>query len=486
MPQQILRSVRYDDTSASAPGGDRRVTFVVNGGFVNFDAAVSTIRLQSSQPALPDRQRTEAGAFQFSEGPRLAVRARNHVFVAAAERLQVYWGTYILSERIRGLRRETSKLSASTPPGLPASFRGEGREYKAYPSLSRARWLFPAGRSGIRRAGIRGLFRPSTLKGRALRALVLAGVFPGQSVPLGRDALVALEDELAGVLDERGVEIAFYLGVPGAYRKVTAQVMTPEGETLAFAKIATSPVTQELVERERRVLLRLRESEGLRGRVPEVLHAFDWVGNSVLLITGGPDRPGPKRLSYAHLDLCTNVFLPFARGGTFGESAMAARMSETLSRVGTRLPTPLFDRLDHALGRLREELGSVRLPLSLCHRDFAPWNTRVGPRGLFVFDWDGAQEGTTPLYDLFHFHAIQAALFDKRDPLPDRSLLRRSLDELWPEGHGYLPPLYLAYLLDMSLFYGEARVAVPDAGEDRVWSWFCDQVEVYLEHGPPF
>jgi len=377
-------------------------------------------------------------------------------------------------------------MPASVPPGLPLGLRGEGREYRAYPSLSRARWLLPAGRPNVRRAGIRGLFRPSTLKGRALQALILAGGVPGQSVPLRRDALVALEDELAGVLDEREVEIAFYLGVPGAYRKVTAQVMTPKGKTLAFAKIATSPMTQKLVEDERRILLRLWKSEGLRGRVPEVLHAFDWEGSRVLLITGGPERPGPKRPSYAHLDFCRDVFLPFAQGGTFGEGAMAARMSETLRRVGAHLPPPLFDRLDLAFGRLREELGPVRLPLSLCHRDFAPWNTRVGPRGLFVFDWDGAREGTTPLYDLFHFQAIQAALFDRRDPLSDRSLLRRSLDELWPEGHGYLPPLYLAYLLDMSLFYGEARLAAPDAGEDRVWNWFCGQVGDYLEHGPPF
>jgi hypothetical protein len=69
--------------------------------------------------------------------------------------------------------------------------------------------------------------------------------------------------------------------------------------------------------------------------------------------------------------------------------------------------------------------------------------------------------------------------------LPDRAFLRRSLDELWPEGHRYLPWLYLVYLLDMSLYYGEARVLAPDAGEDRVWNWFCEQVGEFLQHGPP-
>src|SRR5215210_7823185 len=186
-------------------------------------------------------------------------------------------GAYIPSERKRGLRRETSGPSASTPPGLPAPLRGEGREYKAYPSLSRARWLFPAGRPGVRRAGMRGLFHPSSLKGRALRASILAGALPGRRVSLRRDALVGLEDEFAQALYEPGVIIAFYLGVPGAYRKVTAQVMTPNGKVLAFAKISNAPTTWDLIEKERRVLMRLfSESEGLRGRIPEVLHAFDW------------------------------------------------------------------------------------------------------------------------------------------------------------------------------------------------------------------
>ena len=372
------------------------------------------------------------------------------------------------------------------PPGLPLDLWGEGREYRVYPSLSRARWLFPTSPPDVRRAGIRGLFHPSSLKARALQALILAGGVPGRNVSLRQEALVGLEDELAKALAEPEVCVAFYLGVPGAYRKVTAQVMTPEGRTLAFAKISTSHATRELIERERRVLLRLSESGGLRGRVPEVLHAFDWEESRVLLLTGGPERPGPTKLSSAHLDLCRRLFLPFARRSMFGDGAMMTRMVETLNRVGPRLPDTISVRLEQALGCIQEQLGPVRLPLSLCHRDFAPWNTRVGPQGLYAFDWDGAQGGTIPLYDLFHFQAIQAALFGRRDPLPDRPLLRRSLDELWPEGGEYLPQLYLAYLLDMSLFYGEARVVAPDAGEDRVWNWFCGQVEAFLEHGPPF
>jgi hypothetical protein len=362
---------------------------------------------------------------------------------------------------------------------------GAGREYKAYPNLARARWFFPANDTTVRRAGIRELFHPSSLKGHLLQKLILSGGLPGTKVLLQDAAIGQLESELAWALSETEIRTAFYTGVAGAYRKITAQVMSPGGRTLAFAKIATSPATRELIERERRVLLRLSKIENLQDRVPEVLHAFDWEDSRVLLITSGPDQPGPRRLSSAHSDLCREVFLPFAERITFGDGAMMAKMSDTLRRIGPQLPEPLSICLNRALARVGGELGPVQLPVSLCHRDFAPWNTRIGFRGLFAFDWDGAQDDTTPLYDLFHFQAIQAALFDRRTPTPDRSFLRASLHELWPDGQPYLSLLYLAYLLDISLFYGEARVLAPDAGEDRVWNWLCGQIQAFLSHGSP-
>lgn len=44
--EQILRSVRYDNTAANPSSGDRRVTFVANDGFVNSAPAISTVRVQ--------------------------------------------------------------------------------------------------------------------------------------------------------------------------------------------------------------------------------------------------------------------------------------------------------------------------------------------------------------------------------------------------------------------------------------------------------
>ena len=102
---------------------------------------------------------------------------------------------------------------------------------------------------------------------------------------------------------------------------------------------------------------------------------------------------------------------------------------------------------------------------------------------MFVFDWERAQEGTTPLYDAFHFWAIQAALFGRRTRPPDRRLLRDLLGRQWPGAQEHLRWLYLAYLVDMSLDYSEARVIAPAVGEQRVWRWYVEQVRGFLEEG---
>jgi aminoglycoside phosphotransferase (APT) family kinase protein len=62
-------------------------------------------------------------------------------------------------------------------------------------------------------------------------------------------------------------------------------------------------------------------------------------------------------------------------------------------------PETLPANLGTALERLHDELEPVSMPLSLAHGDFTPWNTRLGPRTLFVLDWERASEAMSPLYD---------------------------------------------------------------------------------------
>ena len=381
------------------------------------------------------------------------------------------------------MQGRSSSLSALASLAIPVASGGEGREYRAYPTLAGARWLFPAGRPAVRRAGMRELFRPGSPKGRVAKRLISSGIFPGGKLFLDGPALAELEAELSRVLNEP-VGVAFYVGTPGAYRKVTAQAVTPAGASLAFAKLAATPAARSDVEAERRNLLRLAENEALGGRVPALLGFFGWQGCDVLLVGGGPARPGPSELSPDHLGFLTDFFVPFSGTGVFAEGSMLVRLSERTRLLESRVPGSLHDVLDGSLAELRDGLGPVDVPVAPAHRDFAPWNTRIGPRGLFVFDWDRVEEGVTPLYDAFHFQAIQAALFGGREPVPDRAFLRQLLDAVWPSGEEHVPYLHLAYLLDQALFYAEARATAPEAGEGGVLDWFVERLAAFPGESP--
>ena len=159
---------------------------------------------------------------------------------------------------------------------------------------------------------------------------------------------------------------------------------------------------------------------------------------------------------------------------------MLTRMSEIWLRLQHSSPETLPTNIGPALERLHEELGPVSMPLSLAHGDFAPWNTRLGARFLFVLDWERASEGMSPLYDAFNFQALQAALQGRRRGIRDRRFLLTLLDALWPEGRKHLPILYLAYLAHVTLLYSEAQSLVPGVGEKKVWRWFAQQIESAL------
>lgn len=362
---------------------------------------------------------------------------------------------------------------------------GPGRQYKAYPDLERVRWLLPAHQPVMRRAGIRGLFQPGSLKGRALRSSIVTGILPGEEVRLDGNTLASLETELVRFLDEPQVRLAFYMGVPAPHRKVTAQVLTPDGETLAYAKIATSSLAEAALERERRALTRLGGCEALHGEIPLVLGCFGWQGGTVHLLTKGPARFGSKRLSYMHSDFCKNLFLCTNEERLFAESPMWSRMSETWLRLTSASPEAAPTHLGLALERLYREFGSVSVPLSMAHGDFAPWNTRQRQRSLFVFDWERAAEGVTPLYDVFNFQTFQAALYSRRRALPDHRFLHTLLDALWPEGRKHLALLYLAYLVDVSLLYSEAQVLAPGVGETRILRWLLQQIDALSSRDTP-
>lgn len=363
--------------------------------------------------------------------------------------------------------------------GLRLELHDGGRPYVAYPNLRDTHWLLPVDPL-LRRAGISS-YAPTRVRGRVLKALIAAAWWRGQRVWLEEGPLAQLETQLGRILGAPELRLAFSIGTPGAYCKVTAQAMTPRGQVLAYAKLATLPLPQTALEAERRTLLRLAEVRVLRGRIPEVISWFYWGRSRVLLTTAASVQPGPRRLSDAHLEMLRLLHQVFAEVHPFTASPMWLRIVEAVNRLSPRLPDPWPIRYERALSYLNARMGQVKSPFSLAHRDFAPWNTRWGPRGLFVFDWEAAEDGVAPLYDAFHFQAVQAALAGKTYR-PPYGFLAAWLQNLWPEGNACVYPLYLAYLVDQSLFYGEGTLLSSDPDEDeRVWRWLGEHIDAALE-----
>jgi len=349
-----------------------------------------------------------------------------------------------------------------------------GHCYIAYPSRSNVRWLVP--RAGpFHRSGL-DLCRPHSILGWSRKILMTYGISFSEKMWLDAGALSELETLLARKLNVSNVKFAVCVGTPGAYQKGTLQIMADDGAVIAFAKLADQPLARAAIKRERHTLQRLTELPKLFGLVPALIDWFDWRDNTVLVISAGPRASGPSRFSTHHTAFLIRLQEATNRPAVFSQSPMWNRAVNLFDELKEQSPDDWKARWDRALYQLDETLGNKIVPLSLAHRDFAPWNIRLGPAGVFVFDWECAEDGVTPLYDAFHFFAIKAALAS-RNYLPNKRQFSDLLSALPANCTEFFYTLYLAYLTDMSFYYGLARANAPDAGNDQVYSWLGQQID---------
>jgi len=361
-----------------------------------------------------------------------------------------------------GLRRALSLL-----PGLESTESGKGMEYLAYSNSTGSVWLLPAD-SRDRRAGL-ALYSPQTMLGRILRQAMRWGCMPRARVWMETERLRDLSRQIGARLQDPGVKLALYAGTPSAHRKITACAIGESGTVAGFAKIAALKPSKRLVENERVALLDLSCSDLLFGRIPEVAGTFEWNDSDVLVMTAGPSTPGPSRLGPPHVEFLKRLHAASATPGCLLDSPSWSRAMDTIERLGSRMPDVWARRYAAAVNRLASGLGKRTMPLSRAHRDFTPWNTTLGPDGLFAFDWEMSGVSLPPLFDVFHFAAVSAALLGRPFRIP--AAAGELLTSQWPEGSDALQDLWLAYLTELSIHYTEGRVEHPTEGGDTMWNW---------------
>jgi len=297
---------------------------------------------------------------------------------------------------------------------------GHARTYLALPSVTSPRWLFPLENGHSPWAGLR-VYGPCTCRARVMKTLLAALVasrcqaFLPHRLLVASPGSLAVEDLVREVTGDEDPVFALSLSTEKHFRKLTMQVMCPNGEVRGYIKLPLTDAAGERVRQEAETLTRLASFPALLPHVPRVLYAGDWGGSPILFQSPGPSHRGPS-----HLDRQCAEFLqllwrthPVCKPGL----TVWEEVATVWHKVGRTLDLHWWTLGERALATARRELGKAELPCGIVHGDFAPWNLRSGDDGLYVFDWESARWEAPVLWDIFHF-VTQAAAHLKRNHVP--------------------------------------------------------------------
>jgi hypothetical protein len=304
-------------------------------------------------------------------------------------------------------------LALLYPP--PCALGGGGAtaiaDYLVVPDARRPRLLVPTRSKRVAAAAVRRYAEPQGRAARFKRDAVVAAIRTGASAVLMRDRITVTGPADAGIDGHlraalgRDLSVSIHIGPARANRKPVLQLIAPDGETFAFGKLGTGPLTQRLVRAETTALTALGHVGLTKLTVPSVLHAGPWRGLQVLIQSALPvwlprAALSPRRLTAAMLDVagCCGYST-----GTLGGSAFWAELRSRLAAVGDR---PEGVALGSAADLLARRAGNITLRYGAWHGDWAPWNMANVADALLVWDWERFASGVPVGFDAVH-HELQ-------------------------------------------------------------------------------
>jgi hypothetical protein len=343
-----------------------------------------------------------------------------------------------------------------------------------------------------RRAGARSLLQfndSMTQGGRSAKAAMaialrmgLAQVFLRHRfsvsvIDAGRDLI---ESELPRLLGVRRVEVSIFAGRgqrPNV--KPVLQVMDVEGRILAFAKLGWNPLTTSLVDNETMVLRMLARKATTSFRAPTVLHAGQWNGLRLVLLT--PLRHRYLRSRGVESSPPLHVLEEVAAIGPIRRERLVTGQYwlELTERAASAAgPIGNSDEDEGVFSRLGRRLSDARVVTCMSHGDFAPWNMIHADGGLNVWDWERAYASRPLGFDALHFNfevayqkqrlgpaeAIASAMARSR---PAFQALRVSAEEA--------EAVREVYLLERLTRTAEGRRAGVQV-DDRLLTWLIDRL----------
>lgn len=256
---------------------------------------------------------------------------------------------------------------------------------------------------------------------------------------------------------------ALYCGSPGPLQKLTVLGCGPDGALVA--KIALHPSADNAVAREAHWLRVLGAAPATAEFLPRIVN--DGVlkgGRRFVVMSALMDAGAGYRFERRHRDFLA-VLAERGRSERWTVVPAVMRLRDRLRTVRGVLNDSHRRLLEAALDEVELALAGQPLPACVIHGDFAPWNVRLTPGRLFVFDWEYAQAHGNPLQDYLHFHLMPRVLQPRRwriGPGFMRGLLTCAAghaDDVFGDGSGVADAagaLAVHYLLDTVTFYVEA------------------------------
>ena len=258
---------------------------------------------------------------------------------------------------------------------------------------------------------------------------------------------------------------SLFVGSPGPLQKLTVLCPRHGDEPARVAKISLHASADRAVLREAQWLRALGATPATAGFVPRLVEDGSLPGGRrFLIMLALPQGATTPRFGARHREF----LVALAEKGhveRWSVNSAVVRLRERLRSVRGLLNDAHLQLLDLALLETEAALGRRPLPASLLHGDFTPWNVRLTPERLFVFDWEYAQARGNPLQDYLHFHLMPRVLHPRRlmvGPGFMRRLLERAAayaGDVFGADSGVADaagPLAVHYLLDTISFYVEA------------------------------
>jgi hypothetical protein len=347
----------------------------------------------------------------------------------------------VFAGNISNISASNQILLADDTPDTPRLLAQRGYLYShrfaLLPSRETTRWLVPRNPDSQIVNGLQMYpsfsIRATVYKSFASRMAAMGWPgWAGNSLWVASKQRFPIEKLIEDITGEARPQFSLSLGTPVANRKLTVQVMRPNGEILGYFKLPLTGQADAKIRDEAAVLERLKTKPSMRAHVPGVLYASNWGAGYLLFQSPIAGEPGPTRFTALHQEAlrAMHSIHSSVKPGEWLVREAGEKIHATSKKLGPKWEDLAREGLQAAELELRER----NVQCGLGHGDFTPWNSRVHEGTLCLVDWEMASWDAPLLWDTFHFLVQTQSLLrqgDGPEGLPDLTNEKRALYVLY-------------------------------------------------------